>query len=142
MILEKKAQEKDFLSGSGNVEPAGVYAKVHLNNIDLTDNSSGRISNRGEGQKNSRDSKGALARVSIRENSDFTGSAISIAAGDRITIFIRVMRNPSPGCSRKSFDFDRTFVAQETTLLYMIGFTERILMTSLGMMELRVEHLP
>ena len=111
MILEKKAQEKDFLSGSGNVEPAGVYAKVHLNNIDLTDNSSGRISNRGEGQKNSRDSKGALARVSIRENSDFTGSAISIAAGDRITIFIRVMRNPSPGCSRKSFDFDRTFVA-------------------------------
>jgi hypothetical protein len=116
-IIEKEAYTADDIA-SGS--PAGVYAKIGLDVITLVDNSDSIIRNFGtnpQRKKNSRDEDGAYNAVSIFSG----GSAIEIAAGDKITIKIDVIRHGSTGfvegsltrfdCPRKEYRFDRTFVS-------------------------------
>ena len=104
-VIEKKSQAKNFLASEA--QPAGVYAKVGLEDINLADNESSVIKNLASGRKKARNGSGAYAALSIQDE----GAAIEIEAGDRITIGVDVIRHGVGGCNRKEYRFDRTFIS-------------------------------
>lgn len=103
-ILEKKAQAEDAMPGGSS--PAGVYAKVNANEIDLTFDENNII----QRYPATVGSKGDSARATLNILSGTPLADTALEAGDRVRWYVYVVRHGTATCDGKTYLFDETFI--------------------------------